>query len=124
MAATTDPKTHKALGRKVKGFDGKVWDQNKLGIVEEGNYWKFSKSEDAENLKLLLLSTGEREIVEVSLIFVLYLVADSVQASPLDRIWGIGFGKENAEKNRHKWGQNLLGIALMNVRRRLREESK
>lgn len=27
MLATTDPKTHKALGRKVKDFDGRVWDE-------------------------------------------------------------------------------------------------
>jgi predicted NAD-dependent protein-ADP-ribosyltransferase YbiA (DUF1768 family) len=67
MTATTNPKEHKALGRKVNGFDGKVWDKHKLAIVEEGNYWKFSKSEDAENLKQLLLATGEREIVEVRL---------------------------------------------------------
>ena len=65
MAATTDPKTHKALGRKVKKFDGKRWDEHKLRIVEEGNYHKFTKSEDAENLKKLILATGEREIVEV-----------------------------------------------------------
>ena len=65
MAATTNPKTHKALGRKVRKFDGKIWDQHKLRIVEEGNYWKFTKSEDAEKLKKLLLATGNREIVEV-----------------------------------------------------------
>jgi len=40
----------------------------------------------------------------------------------MDRIWGIGFGEKNAEKNRHKWGKNLLGKALMNVRNGLREE--
>ena len=65
MAATTNPKTHKALGRKVRNFDGKLWDEHKLMIVEEGNYHKFSKSEDAENLKQLILATGDREIVEV-----------------------------------------------------------
>jgi predicted NAD-dependent protein-ADP-ribosyltransferase YbiA (DUF1768 family) len=65
MAATTDPKEHKALGRKVKNFDRKLWDEHKLRIVEEGNYWKFSRSEDAKRLKSMLLATGDREIVEV-----------------------------------------------------------
>lgn len=69
MAATTDPKTHKALGRKVRSFDGKIWDQHKLRIVEEGNYWKFTVSEDAANLKQLLLDTGDREIVEVRIVY-------------------------------------------------------
>lgn len=40
----------------------------------------------------------------------------------MDRIWGVGFGEKNAGKNRHRWGQNLLGKALMDVRGRLREE--
>jgi predicted NAD-dependent protein-ADP-ribosyltransferase YbiA (DUF1768 family) len=42
----------------------------------------------------------------------------------LDKIWGIGFGAKNAEANRAKWGQNLLGIALMNVRKRIIEQEK
>jgi ribA/ribD-fused uncharacterized protein len=36
MLGTTDPKAHKALGRKVTGFDGKTWDDCKLidgGVV-------------------------------------------------------------------------------------------
>ena len=40
----------------------------------------------------------------------------------MDRIWGIGFSAENAEKNRHRWGLNLLGKALMEVRERIRRE--
>jgi predicted NAD-dependent protein-ADP-ribosyltransferase YbiA (DUF1768 family) len=38
----------------------------------------------------------------------------------MDKIWGIGFGENNAAKNKEKWGQNLLGVALMNVRKRIR----
>jgi hypothetical protein len=79
----------------------------KLDIVTQGTYHKFTISEDAENLKSMLLATGDRELVE---------------ASPKDRIWGVGFGEKNAEKNRHRWGQNLLGRALTDVRTRLREE--
>ncbi|OCK86247.1 DUF1768-domain-containing protein, partial [Lepidopterella palustris CBS 459.81] len=108
MLETTDPKTHKQLGRLVEGFDPEVWDQNKNRIVEEGNWHKFTKSkEQAEELQKKLLATGDRELVE---------------ASPFDKIWGIGFTEKGAEKNRHKWGQNLLGKALMKVRDRLREQ--
>lgn len=28
MLKTADPAEHQALGRKVKGYDGKVWDQS------------------------------------------------------------------------------------------------
>lgn len=30
-----EPKKQKALGRKVRGFEGGVWDEWKEGIVEE-----------------------------------------------------------------------------------------
>lgn len=66
MAATTDPKKHKALGRAARGFDGKKWDQNKSKIVEEGTWYKFTASKNAAELKKQLLETGEREIVEVN----------------------------------------------------------
>ena len=55
----------------------------------------------------MLLATGERELVE---------------ASPLDRIWGVGFAEKDAERNRSRWGENLLGKALVHVRGRLKQE--
>jgi ribA/ribD-fused uncharacterized protein len=75
--------------------------------VVEGNMHKFTKSEDAESLRAWLLATGERELVE---------------ASPADRVWGVGFTERDAGRNRERWGQNLLGAALEEVRRRLRDE--
>jgi ribA/ribD-fused uncharacterized protein len=66
MAATTDPKKHKALGRQARGFDGKKWNENKLRIVEEGTWFKFTASKNSDELKKLLLETGEREIIEVN----------------------------------------------------------
>lgn len=68
---------------------------------------KFMLSEDAENMRKWLLATRDRELVE---------------ASPMDRIWGVGFAAQDASANRRRWGQNLLGKALMVVRTRLREE--
>lgn len=76
--------------------------------MEEGNWWKFTSSKEKVQFKKGLLDTGDRELVE---------------ASPTDRIWGIGFDAANAEANRQDWGENRLGKALMNVRERIREES-
>jgi ribA/ribD-fused uncharacterized protein len=40
-----------------------------------------------------------------------------VEASPFDKIWGIGFDENNAlSAPFSKWGQNLLGQELMKVR--------
>ncbi|CAD0111789.1 unnamed protein product [Aureobasidium uvarum] len=105
ILAATASKAQKALGRKIKGFSDRVWDPVKLGIVERGNYLKFSQK---EKFKKVLLDTGDRLIVEAS--------AD-------DKIWGIGYNATGAEKvSRERWGQNLLGIALMNVREKIRAE--
>lgn len=63
MLATT-PRKQKALGRKVKNFDGKQWDAHREQIVENGNWNKFCHSKDGTNLKDMLLGTGDRELVE------------------------------------------------------------
>lgn len=79
----SNPRQAQKLGREVKGFDRQLWDQGwaytarvripftevqhveKSRIVEEGNWHKFSSRED---LKALLLATGNRELVEVSVL--------------------------------------------------------
>lgn len=49
-----------------------------------------------------------------------------VEASPRDRIWGIGMGKANPDAECPlKWrGTNLLGFALTEVRDRLLAEHR
>jgi predicted NAD-dependent protein-ADP-ribosyltransferase YbiA (DUF1768 family) len=73
-----------------------------------------------------LLQTGDRELVEVAREsrYLVRLITDTSQASPYDRIWGIGFSAKNAEENRDNWGENRLGIAIMKVREELRKEAK
>ena len=100
ILTSPDPKTAKTLGRKVKGFDGDVWDANCRRLVTEGNVAKFGQN---STLRAYLLSTDNLMLVE---------------ASPYDQIWGIGL-KATDEKAKHPdtWeGQNLLGFALMDVR--------
>ncbi|EMD59562.1 hypothetical protein GGP41_004400 [Bipolaris sorokiniana] len=109
MFRTTDPRKHKGLGRKVQGFDHAVWDKRKFDVVVQASYYKFTISRDAERLRRMLLATGERELIE---------------ASPFDCVWGIGFKQADAMLNREFWGENLLGKALMEVRKRLRDEEK
>lgn len=97
---TSDPRKCKALGRKVKNFDKAVWDKRKENIVRNGNFEKFMQN---SALRSFLLSTGDKVLVE---------------ASPTDRVWGIGLGKNNPDAlDPKKWrGQNLLGFILMAVR--------
>ena len=103
---TNNPKKQKALGRKVKDFNPILWDKHKFSIVYLGNYEKFTQSVELKNT---LLNTGDTTLVE---------------ASPLDKIWGIGLAEEDIKaSNRHEWkGENLLGKVLDAVRARIRCE--
>jgi ribA/ribD-fused uncharacterized protein len=94
------PGAAKALGRKVRGFDEATWVDNRFGIVVRANTAKFAQNPE---LSQFLRQTGSRVLVE---------------ASPVDRIWGIGLAKDNEKVNTPKlWrGLNLLGFALMQVR--------
>jgi ribA/ribD-fused uncharacterized protein len=97
---TLDPRTHKALGRKVRGFDDRAWKAAREDIVYAGNRAKFTQN---PALLATLLATAGTELVE---------------ASPMDRIWGIGMASSNpAAVDRTKWkGQNLLGRILTRLR--------
>lgn len=94
------PADAKKLGRKVRNFDPRIWDENCSRIVVDGNFHKFSQN---SKLKDFLLSTGSRVLVE---------------ASPLDKIWGVGMAeKDESVSDPRLWkGKNLLGFALMQVR--------
>ncbi|KAG6836627.1 hypothetical protein H0H93_005970 [Arthromyces matolae] len=106
-STSTDKKAMKGVksfGRKVQNFNDGVWKSNRRRIVLEGNLLKYRQNEE---LREKLLATGDTEIAE---------------AAPRDRIWGIGFGEKNALAKYDKWGQNLLGKTLVEVRRIIREE--
>jgi ribA/ribD-fused uncharacterized protein len=94
---TISPREIKNLGREIKNFNATTWNKEKFEIVKRGNYLKFKQN---KNLKETLLSHCEKIFVE---------------ASPYDRIWGIGFSKDKALDNISNWGENLLGKALNEV---------
>jgi ribA/ribD-fused uncharacterized protein len=98
------PQRAKALGRQVRRFDEQTWQEHRYGIVVAGSVAKFGQHAD---LRGYLLGTGERVLVE---------------ASPVDRVWGIGLAATDDRATRpDEWrGLNLLGFALMQARTTLR----
>lgn len=99
-----NPREIKKMSRKIKNFDEEEWDQNKFDIIYQGNLEKFSQN---DHLKKQLLETKDAILAE---------------ASPYDRIYGIGMSSDNPNvQNPKKWnGQNLLGEALMKVRENIK----
>lgn len=104
IVRASSPSAAKALGRAVQGFEESVWEAHRTDIVVQGSYEKFAQSAE---LKAFLLATGNQVLVE---------------ASPRDRIWGIGLAADDARaRNPAEWrGLNLLGFALMTARDLLR----
>lgn len=100
------PKEAKDAGRSVRGFDEEIWRQRRFGLVVEGSVRKFGQH---PSLRDYLLGTGSRVLVE---------------ASPVDRVWGIGLAADDERAaDPARWrGLNLLGFALMEARQRLMAE--
>ncbi len=104
VLAADHPRSARDLGRQVKNFHQATWEANRSQIVVDGNTLKFTQHED---LGKYLLDTGDRVLVE---------------ASPFDRIWGIGLREDDPRAaDPARWrGLNLLGFALGDVREILR----
>jgi ribA/ribD-fused uncharacterized protein len=100
IMASDSPRIQKGLGRKVRGFNQSKWDAQAREIVYRGNWAKFTQNPD---LQELLLATRGTTLVE---------------ASPSDRIWGIGLGEDDPQAgDRKTWrGRNWLGEVLTRVR--------
>lgn len=98
---SSEPSEQKKLGKKVKNFDGKIWDGTKVQIVKEILKCKFSQNDDLYD-----------ELLR-------YEGSEFVEASPYDRIWGIGYSEQDALDNINNWGENLLGKILTELSQEL-----
>jgi ribA/ribD-fused uncharacterized protein len=93
-------KEAKALGRKVKNFDDKIWRKHARDIVYKGNLAKFQQN---PLMKSKLLATKDNILVE---------------GNPYDPIWAVKLRDTDAKiLNPLEWkGTNWLGQVLMGVR--------
>ncbi|KAM0555743.1 hypothetical protein ACHAPJ_006136 [Fusarium lateritium] len=128
---TAHPRKVKSLGRKIKNFDEKTWNKHRCGVVRRGNLLKFTRAITEEGFQKgtpsgSAAADGKHQPIEGSLLEMLLATGDRdlVEASPFDRIWGIGFKAADAEAARGSWGENLLGKELMEVRKILRERAQ
>lgn len=99
------PREQKALGRKVKNFDPKKWSEVARDIVYKGNYAKFQQNKGL----LYVLNETEGTLL--------------VEASPTDKIWGIGMkeGAAGIEDPKNWKGTNWLGEVITKVREDLKD---
>ncbi len=74
---SANPAEPKALGRRVRGFDRARWEDGSFGVVYVGKTLKFGASSPLQRAPL---ATEDCTLLE---------------ASPMDRIWGIGLAAED-----------------------------
>jgi ribA/ribD-fused uncharacterized protein len=100
IMSTNNVRKIKEFGRRVSDFNEEIWKYYRSKIVFEGNKAKFEQN---QILKEELLKTKGTTLVE---------------ASPNDKIWGIGVTSDSIKaKSRNTWeGLNLLGEILTTVR--------
>jgi ribA/ribD-fused uncharacterized protein len=95
----------KKLGRQVKGFDSDQWQKVSYDIMLRGCLAKYSQN------KVLFDKITAPE----------FEGKHFVEASPYDKIWGIGIGENEPDADdESKWkGKNWLGKVLDEVRTKL-----
>lgn len=97
---TDSPRIQKQLGREVKNFNVDVWESIARDVVLRASLAKFTQNEIHFNA---LMETAGTLLVE---------------ASPYDKVWGIGLDAEDAACTpSEEWpGKNWLGLALTETR--------
>jgi ribA/ribD-fused uncharacterized protein len=103
VMSASSPGEMKRLTSRIPYFDRKVWEDKVPEICYAALKNKFSQNPKLANI---LTSTGKKILVE---------------ASPYDKLWGIGFAKEekNLLQKKSSWGKNLQGGTLMRIRNEL-----
>lgn len=101
ILSTSDVAEIKTLGRKVSNYNDTIWNGVRQIIIYRGLLEKFRQNKE---LLRLLLVTGDAILAECAV---------------KDKIWGIGLSMHDSGRFEIKeWkGQNLLGFALMEVRK-------
>ena len=99
---STNPKEAKGLGRLVKGFSEEEWEKVRYEIMFNAVY---RRSLCDDKFKSMLLTDEWKNL-------------EFVEASPYDRVWGIGMKETDPDADKKKkWkGLNLLGKALTELR--------
>ena len=103
ILATEETKEQQNIGRDAKGYVSKIWAGMRQVIALRGLMAKFEQNDD---LKQKLLETGDAFLVEFA---------------RTDKIWACGIRLDDEKRfDAKNWdGENILGFALMEVRRKL-----
>ena len=100
-----NPNECRKLGRQVNGYNDEEWSKVRYDIFYKYNLLKYTQDKKLQE-KLLDKKFDHKIFVE---------------ASPIDRIWGIGYVEDDdrIEYREFDWGRNYLGKIITNIRNRI-----
>lgn len=96
---TTNPSALVKLSGQIPNVKESVWERERIRLLMTANWLRFTQD---SGMKARLLMTKSRELVE---------------ADAHDKYLGVGYDTASAPANRAKWGANLHGKVLMQVRK-------
>lgn len=102
------PAEQKARGRQILNWDEDLYKKYRLLIVKNGNYEKFTYNKELQEWMI--------QNFHPHTVF--------VEASPQDKVWGIGLTASDPDaKHISRWkGLNLLGEALQYTRKKIQPD--
>jgi hypothetical protein len=99
IMAEKDPALILKEGKKIQNFSSIEWEDERVKVMKLGNVAKYSQN---AGVRASLLATGNSKLAE---------------SSKVDDTWGTGFSLTDPERNNQdKWGQNLFGQILSEIR--------
>ena len=102
---STTPREAKDFGRLIKNYNEEAWNNVRFNMMLKALTFRFEQDEKfAEQLM------GDK-----------FKDKEFVEASPIDRIWGIGLAETDPNiEDKSKWrGTNLLGQCLNTLRKNM-----
>lgn len=102
-----NPNKCRLMGRQVKGYNDEKWSKVRYEVFYRLNLAKYTQDKNLQK-KLLDLKFDNKIFVE---------------ASPIDRIWGVGLDENNPLiDDKENWkGTNFLGKILTEVREKIKK---
>lgn len=98
---TNEPEEARKLGRIVKNYDDRAWENVRVELMFQAVLSKFKQNEDLKEQLCDHKYDGKQ----------------FVEAAYYDRIWGIGYNENDTLITpEYKWGRNELGKILNEVR--------
>lgn len=105
-----NPMVCKNYGRLVRGYNDDKWKLVRYSFMLDVNFARFSQD----------------KILKEKILNPEYDSKTFVEASPTDRIWGIGICENDPaiDDERYWFGQNLLGKVITEVRNRIKHDEE